>query len=199
MCIRDSSGESSAEVTVSITVNDPAPGNTAPVAVGDSLTAEIGETVTVLDGGLLSVLANDTDADGDQLTAVLENVPLHGSLTLESDGTFVYGHDGSAGTADSFSYRAEDTSGESSVVVTVSITVNSDGGTPTDTDFDGDGIANATDTDDDGDGIVDEQDAFALDGTNGLGSPAMLALEFDGSDSEAVSYTHLTLPTILLV
>ena len=101
--------------------------NRAPVAVGDSLTAEIGETVTVLDGGLLSVLANDTDADGDELTAVLESGPLHGSVTLDLEGTFVYVHDGSAGTVDSFSYRAEDTSGESSAEVTVSITVNDPG------------------------------------------------------------------------
>ena len=36
------------------------------------------------------VLGNDTDPDGDPLTAVLVTGPSHGSLTLNADGSFTY-------------------------------------------------------------------------------------------------------------
>ena len=36
------------------------------------------------------VLANDTDADGDSLTAVLVGGPSHGTLSLGTDGSFTY-------------------------------------------------------------------------------------------------------------
>ena len=53
-------------------------------------------------------------------------------------------------------------------------------------DADGDGDCDAIDGDDDNDGVIDEEDRFPFN-----------ALEW--SDMDAVSYTHLTLPTILLV
>jgi large repetitive protein len=54
------------------------------------------------------VLANDTDADEDTLTAVLVNGPANGSLTLNPDGTFSYTpNEGFFGT-DSFTYQAND-------------------------------------------------------------------------------------------
>ena len=36
------------------------------------------------------VLANDTDPDGDPLTAVLVTGPSHGTLTLNANGSFTY-------------------------------------------------------------------------------------------------------------
>ncbi|MDH5179376.1 MAG: Ig-like domain-containing protein, partial [Gammaproteobacteria bacterium] len=98
-------------------------GNTAPVAAADAIIVDEGGTVAALTGGVTSVLANDTDADGNTLTAVLVSNPANGSLTLNSNGSFSYTHNGSETTADSFTYRANDGI-DNSNTVTVSITVN---------------------------------------------------------------------------
>ena len=63
---------------------------------------------TLNDGVTTSVLANDTDPEGNPLTAVLSAGPLNGSLTLNANGTFSYTHDGSATTTDVFYYRPTD-------------------------------------------------------------------------------------------
>ena len=53
------------------------------------------------------VLGNDSDPDGDPLTAVLVSGPSHGSLTLNANGVLYTPAVDYAG-ADSFSYRASD-------------------------------------------------------------------------------------------
>jgi large repetitive protein len=104
-----------ATVTITITaVND------APVAVADN-------GGTVAEGGTLngsSVLANDTDAENDALTAVLVSGPSNAaSFVLNADGTFTYVHNGSETTSDSFTYKANDGSADSNtVIVTITIT-----------------------------------------------------------------------------
>src|SRR5439155_4004046 len=69
----------SGTATVSITVT---PVNDAPVANNDSATVAEGGTVTVLDSTAASVLANDTDAEANTLTATKLSDPAHGSVTL---------------------------------------------------------------------------------------------------------------------
>ena len=54
------------------------------------------------------MLANDTDADGDALTAVLIAGPAHGTLTLNADGSFTYTPAAGYNGTDSFTYRASD-------------------------------------------------------------------------------------------
>jgi T5SS/PEP-CTERM-associated repeat protein len=54
------------------------------------------------------VLANDTDADGDALTAVLTRGPAHGTVTLYRDGSFHYTPDPSFTGTDTFEYFADD-------------------------------------------------------------------------------------------
>jgi uncharacterized repeat protein (TIGR01451 family) len=55
------------------------------------------------------VLANDSDANSNPITAVLESDVTHGTLTLDNDGSFSYTpEDGYHGPADSFTYRADD-------------------------------------------------------------------------------------------
>ena len=54
------------------------------------------------------VLGNDTDADGDPLTAVLASRPAHGSLELNLDGSFTYTPDSNFFGTDSFTYQASD-------------------------------------------------------------------------------------------
>ena len=109
--------------TVSITVN---PMNDAPNAVNDSVTVANGDTVTVLDSGQSSVLANDSDPEGDLLsvTTIPVSGPSNGSLTLNANGTFSYTHDGSVTSSDSFIYQVCDNGTPSGCgTATVSITV----------------------------------------------------------------------------
>src|SRR3989475_8477222 len=61
--------------TVSITVT---PVNDAPVANNDSATVAEGGTVTVIGRTDASVLANDTDAEANTLTATKLSNPAHG-------------------------------------------------------------------------------------------------------------------------
>lgn len=67
------------------------------------------------------VLANDSDPDGDSLTAILESGPLHGTVSLNDDGTFIYSPGLNYEGSDSFTYRAHD--GGLSTVATATITV----------------------------------------------------------------------------
>ncbi len=101
---------------------EPVVSNNAPVATPDSITVAEGGIVATLDGGAVSVLANDTDADGDSLTAVKLTDVSHGLLSFNSDGTFSYTHDASETTSDSFTYKATDGTDDSNTV-TVSITI----------------------------------------------------------------------------
>jgi VCBS repeat-containing protein len=103
-------------VTVTITINAV---NDAPVAVADNYSVNEGAT---LNGS--SVLANDTDAENDSLTAVLVSGPSSASaFVLNADGTFTYTHNGSETTSDSFTYKANDGSLDSNTV-TVTIAIN---------------------------------------------------------------------------
>ncbi|MEQ9470370.1 MAG: PASTA domain-containing protein, partial [Roseitalea porphyridii] len=59
-----------------------------PVAVDDTYDAFVDETLTV--AAASGVLANDSDADNDALTASVVTPPSTGSLTLGSDGSLTY-------------------------------------------------------------------------------------------------------------
>jgi large repetitive protein len=98
-------------------LNDDAP----PVATDDTFAlAEDGTLVVAVAG----VLANDPDAQGDPLTAVLESGPNHGTLTLNADGSFTYSPTADFNGTDAFVYRANDGSADSNTA-TVTITVSS--------------------------------------------------------------------------
>src|SRR6185369_8305403 len=68
------------------------------------------------------VLANDSDVDGDTLTAVLVSLPTHGSLTLNTNGSFSYVPAANYNGPDSFTYQANDGQANSGIA-TVSITI----------------------------------------------------------------------------
>jgi VCBS repeat-containing protein len=104
--------------TVSITIN---PVDDAPTAAGEG-------PYDVDNGALLSVaapgvLANDSDPESLALTAVLVGDVSNGSLSLNTDGSFTYTHNGSATQSDSFTYRAKDPGGNLSALATVSINI----------------------------------------------------------------------------
>src|SRR5439155_651111 len=117
----------SGTATVSITVT---PVNDAPVATGDSATVAEGGTVTVLDSTAASVLANDTDAEGNTLTVTKAHDRAPVTWTPRANSTARYSHTGSQTTTDSFPRRPRDTAPfpytplfRSSGTATVSITV----------------------------------------------------------------------------
>ena len=92
----------------------------APVAEDEAY--EVDEDL-LLEVATPGVLDNDTDANQDPLAAVLATGPLHGTLTLGSDGSFTYLPDLNFHGVDSFTYRASDGVLVSDVA-TVTITVN---------------------------------------------------------------------------
>ena len=103
--------------------------NDAPVGAVDRLTVDEGGRTSGLEGGHASVLANDSDADQDTLSAMVVSPPAHGVLTMAADGTFEYVHDGSETTSDGFVYRAFD--GALGVEVEVAIVVRPVNDAPT--------------------------------------------------------------------
>ncbi|UCE01799.1 MAG: tandem-95 repeat protein [Candidatus Latescibacterota bacterium] len=93
-------------VTIQVTgINDP------PVAVADAYATLEDEALIV---GGAGVVANDIDVDGDALSATLLVAPGHGTLVLNVEGSFTYTPHPDFNGSDTFSYRAEDGSGESS-------------------------------------------------------------------------------------
>jgi hypothetical protein len=93
--------------------------NTDPVAVDDAFQVFEGEILTVGDPG---VLANDSDADGDNLVASHFNEPAHGVLHLQENGAFTYTPAVDYIGEDSFQYTTSDNMG-GTVHATVRITV----------------------------------------------------------------------------
>ncbi len=94
--------------------------NDAPVAAADAgyvNTVGADVVVSAADG----VLGNDSDPDGDVLSAVLDTPPATGTLTLNADGSFTY-TGGTPGTTASFTYHATDGVNDSDPVdVTMSV------------------------------------------------------------------------------
>jgi hypothetical protein len=99
--IGDENGSSTATVTIDVTSD----GGQAPIGNSDTYSAIINTTLTAP----VSVLANDTDAEGDTLTASKLIDPLHGTLTaFNPDGHFTYAPDTGFTGWDSLTYQASD-------------------------------------------------------------------------------------------
>jgi len=109
-----------ATVTITVTgVND------GPVAVDDAYTTEEDTELVITAPG---VLVNDTDVEGNGLTAILVSGPAHGSLSLNADGSFIYTPEADYTGTDSFTYKANDGEMDSGVAtVTITITGVNDG------------------------------------------------------------------------
>ena len=99
--------------TVTVTVS---PTNDAPDALDDSCSTDEDT------GCIGNVLVNDSDPDGDSLSAAVVDGPSHGSLTLSSDGSFTFTPDANYNGSDSFTYKANDGQADSNVA-TVSLSV----------------------------------------------------------------------------
>ena len=108
----------SATATATITVN---PVNQAPTAVSDAYTVDEDNVLTV--AAASGVLSNDTDADGDALTAALVSTTSNGVLSLSEDGSFTYTPNSGFHGTDQFTYQASDGTLQSATA-TATITVN---------------------------------------------------------------------------
>ncbi|MCU7840834.1 MAG: tandem-95 repeat protein [Candidatus Thiodiazotropha sp. (ex Troendleina suluensis)] len=132
--VEDGINPESAATTVTITVTDPIPA--APVGVNDTYNmVEDG----VLDVAAPGVLENDTDANGDALTAVMVSGPTNARpdpnnpglflFNLSPDGSFHYEPDVDFNGVDSFTYVVDDGTSISDPT-TVTITVDPQNDTP---------------------------------------------------------------------
>ncbi|MCH8044793.1 MAG: tandem-95 repeat protein [Planctomycetes bacterium] len=92
----------------------------APVVKGNTYTSLEDETLTV--DAAAGVLANDSDPQGDEITAVLVRDVREGTLTLNPDGSFVYQPNENFAGLDTFRYRASDGEHESASTL-VQITI----------------------------------------------------------------------------
>jgi hypothetical protein len=107
-------------VSDSITVEVTSAGNRPPVAVNDTYSVTAGTKLIVPARGVLS---NDSDPDGDLITAQEFSAPGHGALIPNTDGSFSYTPAAGYSGTDSFTYKAKDLSLLSNAA-TVTITVN---------------------------------------------------------------------------
>jgi len=172
-----SDGANQASATVTVTV---IPVNDAPEAANDAFSLTQGGSLI---GPAPGVLTNDTDVEGDALSAMLATPPLHGTLALSANGGFTYTPTNHYFGADSFAYRASDGSA-TSTVATVSLTIialppiqqwrlayfgntNAAGAFADDADWDGDGLKNIFEY------------AFNSNPTNGNASPLTFSVVSD--------------------
>ena len=114
--VTDVDGDSTAaQVTVEVS-----PVNDQPVSVEDAYSIDEDGVLSVEAPG---VLGNDSDQDGDQLTAMLEIGASDGSVMLNGDGSFTYTPDPNFNGTDNFTYKSSD-GDVTSNIATVTITVN---------------------------------------------------------------------------
>ena len=93
--------------------------DTPPTAADDGYSATAGVLLSVAAPG---VLGNDSDVDGDPLSAQLLTGPSFGALTLNADGSFDYTPNAGFFGQDSFTYQV--TAGSATDAATATIIVN---------------------------------------------------------------------------
>jgi uncharacterized delta-60 repeat protein len=103
---------STASISISILPTHP------PEPVGDSYETQEDEVLAVVGE---SVLDNDTDPDGDPLTAAQASQPVSGTVVLSSGGEFIYLPDAGAWGIDHFDYSASDGIYTATAQVTITI------------------------------------------------------------------------------
>ncbi|MBC8211913.1 MAG: tandem-95 repeat protein [Gammaproteobacteria bacterium] len=149
-------------VEVIITLN-----NTRPTAANDINVA------TVLEGGSVNftVLGNDTDPETGLASAVVNVSNLtNGTVTIETNQSITFAHDGSETTAASFTYQASDGILTSLNTATVTLNVTSNNDAP----------------------VISEGGAIAVGMTEDIASSFVLTLNATDAESNNLSWTILT-------
>jgi large repetitive protein len=104
--------------TVSVTILSV---NDIPTAMPDAYSTDEDQALVV---AIPRILENDSDVETTTLTAILVDNTLQGTLTLSTDGSFIYTPNANYFGSDSFTYRASDGE-DTSNITTVTITINS--------------------------------------------------------------------------
>ena len=204
LTVTDSAGATGTD-SVSIFVNDT---NQAPSATADSL------TVNEDTPGVVDVLANDSDPDGDTLEITSTTTPANGSVVIEDQGTaatdddvLTYTPDTDYNGSDSFDYTISDGNGGTDTA-TVSVTIDPVNDDPVAVDdspasFDEETSADidvlANDSDPDGDILEITSTTSAANGTVSIednGTPGITSDDFirytpdtDFTGTESFDYT----------
>jgi hypothetical protein len=114
----DDTGVGSDTLTVTVT-------NSPPTAVDDTYTTPEDTPLSV--PAATGLLANDTDPDGDTLTASLDVTPLNGTVTVNADGSFVYTPTLDFNGSDNFTYIVSDSDGlTDTAIVVINVTGEND-------------------------------------------------------------------------
>ncbi|UXI69826.1 Ig-like domain-containing protein [Tahibacter amnicola] len=79
-----------------------------PAPSPDTAVVGVGASTSMVNGAATSLLANDTHPTAAALVMSTTGFPgpANGSVTLNTNGTFLYTHNGNSATSDSFTYRA---------------------------------------------------------------------------------------------
>jgi VCBS repeat-containing protein len=174
--------------TISVT-----PVNDTPVAADDAYQTAEDNALTVSGAG---VLANDTDADGDTLSAVVVSGPSHGNLTLNSDGSFTYTPETNYNGSDSFTYQANDGTVDSNVVtVNIDVTPVNDAPVAADqpvaTDEDAAASGQVAASDEEGDSLTFSLVTGPAHGTLEFNTDGSFTYTPDGDYNGSDSFTYL--------
>ncbi len=179
--------------TVNILVG---PINDPPVANDDTYT--INEDIVLIVDENSDLLGNDTDPDGNALTATLQSGVSYGTLVFSSDGTFTYTPDENFYGSDSFTYLSSDGFIDSNIA-TVTINVTSVNDPPVAVDDSGivnEGEAvtiNLTDNDSDVDGTLDLLSVSIINVTNGsyiYNGDGTILFTHDGSETTSAGFSY---------
>ncbi|WP_169829381.1 Ig-like domain-containing protein [Desulfatibacillum aliphaticivorans] len=165
-----------ATAKVNLTVAVP---NEAPKAYADTCSVEWKGTTSIVNTYWTSVLHNDVDPEGAPLTVTLTVPPLHGSVTLNMDGTFTYQQDGTAAPQDVFKYTVSDgthTSNQASVLINIDLTGDADMDGFQDWEEEEAGTL-PEDPDTDKDGLMDGDDPYPLLGIGDLNGDRTLGMD----------------------
>jgi hypothetical protein len=167
-----------------------------PTAVADTYTTTENTPLHIAAPG---VLDNDSDPNGDPLTAVLQSGTTNGALTLLSDGAFIYTPTTNFNGADSFVYSAHNGILGDTAVVTVIVNGVNDAPTAVDDAYTVDENSSdnlfdvlVNDSDSDGDALTIVAVSAAGNGTAVISGTAVLYTpdpDFVGTDTFTYTIT----------
>ncbi|MGD8934195.1 MAG: Ig-like domain-containing protein, partial [Gammaproteobacteria bacterium] len=142
------------------------------------------------------IIANDSDADGDFLTASLVTGPVSGSLLLQEDGSFTYTPNAGFSGTDTFTYKVNDGSLDSNIAT---VTINVINNAPVATDDPGEfntsissynplsywrlgESSGTTAADDGGTGNTATYNGVTVGQTGAISGDGDTSISFDGTD-----------------